>query len=85
MADRQTQSSALGLAGDTTKKKKKSTAASEKTRISERAKTPAEQKDQQPLQPTPIPAVKGAPGATTTPSQQPAPQPSEQPAAQPQQ
>lgn len=86
VADRQTQSAALGLNGDTTKKKKKSTAAGEKTRISERPKAPAEQKEQQqPLQPTPIPAVKGAPGATTTPSQQPAPQPAEQPAAPPQQ
>jgi peptidyl-prolyl cis-trans isomerase SurA len=79
VADRQTQSSALGLNGDTTKKKKKSTAVTEKTRISERPKTPAEQKDQTPLQPTPIPAVKGAPGATTPTEQPSAPQPATQP------
>jgi len=79
VADRQSQSAALGLNGDTTKKKKKSTAVTEKTRITERPKTPAEQKDQQVLQPTPVPAVKGAPGAAVPAEQPAAPQPATQP------
>jgi len=73
VADRQTQSAPLGLAGDTaTKKKKKaSTTTAEKTRLSDKKK----EEDQQPAAPapapTPIPAVPGAPA----PSQAPAPQP----------
>jgi peptidyl-prolyl cis-trans isomerase SurA len=78
VADRQTQSSALGLKGDTSKKKKKATATGEKTRMSERPKSD-EQKDQTPQQPTPIPAVKGAPAPAE------APQPAQQPASTPQQ
>lgn len=74
-ADRQTQAAPLGLAGDTSKKKKRDTANGEKTRISDRNKKPAE--PTQPLQPTPIPPVPGAPGPAPeapTPAQQPAPQ-----------
>ncbi|MDR3739826.1 MAG: peptidylprolyl isomerase [Terracidiphilus sp.] len=83
VADRQTQLGALGLKGDTTKKKKKGTSTGEKTRISERPKTD-EQKNPTPLQPTPVPAVKGAPA----PSDAPKPQPSQttpQPSSTPQQ
>jgi peptidyl-prolyl cis-trans isomerase SurA len=79
VADRQTQSSALGLKGDTSKKKKKATATGEKTRMSERPKS-EEQKDQTPQQPTPIPAVKGAPAPADAPQQ-----PAQQPASTPQQ
>lgn len=71
VADRQTQSAALGLNGDTTKKKKKKTSTGEKTRMSERPKTDDSQ--QTPLQPTPTGPVKGAPAPTNAP--QPAPQP----------
>jgi peptidyl-prolyl cis-trans isomerase SurA len=78
VADRQTQSTALGLKGDTTKKKKKATTTGEKTRISERPKTD-EPKDQTPVQPTPIPAVKGAPAPAEAPQTQPAQQPSTTP------
>ncbi len=67
VADRQTQSPALGLNGDTTKKKKKGTPTGEKTRIADRPKTPAEEK-KQPLEPTPTGPVQGAPGATATPA-----------------
>ncbi len=75
VADRQTQSAPLGLGGDTaTKKKKKDNATeSEKTRMSDRAKEPAQPAAATP-QPTPIPPVQGAP----------APAPTQQP-AQPQQ
>jgi peptidyl-prolyl cis-trans isomerase SurA len=60
VADRQTQSAPLGLAGDTaSKKKKKDTANAEKTRLSDRNKKPAE--PQQAPQPTPIAPVPGAP------------------------
>jgi peptidyl-prolyl cis-trans isomerase SurA len=68
VADRQTQSAALGLKGDT-KKKKKATATGVKTRISERPKT-EEQKDQTVPEPTPIPAVKGAPAPADAPEPQ---------------
>ncbi|HEY6490058.1 MAG: peptidylprolyl isomerase [Terracidiphilus sp.] len=73
-ADRQTQAAPLGLAGDTSKKKKRDTANGEKTRISDRKK-PAE--PTQPVQATPIPPVQGAPGPAPeapTPATQPAPQ-----------
>jgi peptidyl-prolyl cis-trans isomerase SurA len=73
VADRQTQSAPLGLNGDTTKKKKKGTSTGEKTRLTDRPKTPADQK--KPLEPTPVPPVQGAPGATTTPPAPPASQP----------
>lgn len=72
VADRQTQSSALGLNGDTSKKKKKGTATGEKTRLADRPKTPDEQK-KQPLTPTPVPPVQGAPGPTVAPPPTPAP------------
>jgi peptidyl-prolyl cis-trans isomerase SurA len=77
-ADRQTQSAPLGLGGDTaTKKKKKDTANTEKTRISDRSKQPAATPQQAP-QPTPIAPVPGAPApasgsqppATSTPAPQ---------------
>ncbi len=59
VADRQTQSSALGLNGDqNSKKKKKETATGEKTRISDRKKS---EEPATPPQPTPVPPVQGAP------------------------
>lgn len=61
VADRQTQSQALGLGGDTAaKKKKKNTTTAEKTRLSQKKKT-EEEKHPTPVQPTPIPTVVGAP------------------------
>jgi peptidyl-prolyl cis-trans isomerase SurA len=67
VADRQTQSAALGLNGDQAKKKKKETATGEKTRLSDRKKseetTPAPQ-------PTPVPPVAGAPAPASAPQQQ---------------
>ena len=69
VADRQTQSAPLGLAGDTaSKKKKKHTATGEKTRMSDRKKT---EETGPPPQPTPVPPVPGAPAPaqqTTTPA-----------------
>jgi len=81
VADRQTQSAALGLQGDATKKKKKqaATTSTEKTRLSDKKKSDQPQDTAPPVQPTPIPAVPGAPAPTT-----PAPAPSTAP-AQPQQ
>jgi peptidyl-prolyl cis-trans isomerase SurA len=71
VADRQTQAGPLGLAGDTSKKKKKSvTTTGEKTRLADKNKTP-QAKPQGPEM-TPTPVVPGAPA--------PAPQPA--PAAQ---
>jgi peptidyl-prolyl cis-trans isomerase SurA len=60
VADRQTQSAPLGLAGDTASKKKKksTTTAQDKTRLSKKKKSDT---DTAPLAPTPIPAVPGAP------------------------
>ena len=76
VVDRQTQSAALGLGGDTaSKKKKKDTTTGEKTRLSDRAKEPA-QPEQTPT-PTPISPVQGAPAAAPQP-QAPAPQPAPQ-------
>ncbi|MGA7106206.1 MAG: peptidylprolyl isomerase [Terracidiphilus sp.] len=72
-ADRQSQSAPLGLAGDTSKKKKNDTANSEKTRLSDRNKKPAE--PTQPVQPIPVPPVPGAPGpGSTSAPEAPAPQ-----------
>ncbi len=69
VADRQTQSAPLGLNGDQTAKKKKGTATSgDKTRLSDRKKT----EDTTPLQPTPVPAIPGAPAPA---QEAPAPQP----------
>ena len=59
VADRQQQSTPLGIAGGTTSKKKKTaTATGDKTRMSQEKKKPQEQA---PVQPTPIPEVPGAP------------------------
>jgi peptidyl-prolyl cis-trans isomerase SurA len=70
VADRQTQSSPLGLNGDTSKKKKKaSTTAAEKTRYSEEKKKPADATTPAP-QPTPIAPVPGAPAPAGAPPQQ---------------
>ena len=53
-ADRQTQAGPLGLAGDTAKKKKKtSTTTGDKTRITDRKKTPAQNSGDVPLGPAP--------------------------------
>ncbi|HEY3703964.1 MAG TPA: peptidylprolyl isomerase [Terracidiphilus sp.] len=71
VADRQTQSSALGLQGETKKKKKQATTTGEKTRLSDKKKSDEPQQNAAPVQPTPIPAVPGAPAPTTAP--QPAP------------
>jgi peptidyl-prolyl cis-trans isomerase SurA len=74
VADRQTQSSPLGLQGDTTKKKKKpATTTGEKTRLQDKKKSDQPQEQTAPAQPTPIPAVPGAPAASPAPSQNPAP------------
>jgi peptidyl-prolyl cis-trans isomerase SurA len=74
VADRQTQSAPLGLAGDTaSKKKKKNTTTAEKTRLSDKKKEESDQPSTPPPAPTPIPSVKGAP-APEPPSQT-APQP----------
>jgi peptidyl-prolyl cis-trans isomerase SurA len=75
VADRQTQSSALGLNGDrNAKKKKKETATTgEKTRLSDKKKS---DDDKTPQQPIPVPPVQGAPApaATQQPPAAPAPQ-----------
>jgi len=80
VADRQVQSAPLGAADDSAKKKKKktATAASEKTRMSQQPKKPAEDKPVQ--QPTPIPPVQGAPAPSDHPAS-----PQALPQAQPQQ
>jgi peptidyl-prolyl cis-trans isomerase SurA len=72
VADRQTQAGPLGLAGDTSKKKKKGTTTGEKTRLSDENKKPAEPKPTpEPTVPAPVP---GAP-APAQPLPAPAPQP----------
>jgi peptidyl-prolyl cis-trans isomerase SurA len=64
VADRQTQAGPLGLAGDTSKKKKKTvTTTGDKTRLSDKKKTPAEDAGEQtlgdaPQAPTPAPLPK---------------------------
>jgi peptidyl-prolyl cis-trans isomerase SurA len=72
VADQQTQSSSLGLNGDTSKKKKDATTTGQKTRYSDRAKEP--QQTGEPQQPTPIPPVQGAPAPPPAPAN-PQPQP----------
>ncbi|HEX4284918.1 MAG TPA: peptidylprolyl isomerase [Terracidiphilus sp.] len=68
VADRQTQSSALGLNGDqNAKKKKKEASTGEKTRLSDRKKS---DDTSAPPQPTPVPPVPGAPGPATAPPPQ---------------
>ncbi len=70
VADRQTQSAPLGLAGDTaSKKKKKNTTTSEKTRLSDKKKQENQEPAAPPPQPTPIPTVPGAPAPATAPQQ----------------
>jgi len=64
VADRQTQAGPLGLAGDTSKKKKAATATGDKTRLSKKKKTEEqkqtkEQKQEQNY--TPLPTLPGAP------------------------
>ena len=74
VADRQTQSAPLGLAGDTaSKKKKKNTTTAEKTRLSDKKKQDEDQPSEPPPAPTPIPAVKGAPAPSNAPGPQPQP------------
>jgi peptidyl-prolyl cis-trans isomerase SurA len=76
-ADRQTQSSPLGLAGDTSKKKKKTTATTGvKTRLTDEKKNPTTKPAPEM---TPTPAVPGAPG----PAQQSQPAPAQPPAPAP--
>jgi len=68
VADRQTQSSALGLNGDqNSKKKKKETSTGEKTRLSDRKKS---EDTSAPIQPTPVPPVPGAPAPASAPPPQ---------------
>jgi len=69
VADRETQSAPLGLAGDTAdKKKKKHTATGEKTRYSEQSKKAAEENQPKPTF-TPAPPVEGAPAPANAPQQ----------------
>jgi peptidyl-prolyl cis-trans isomerase SurA len=54
VADRQTQATPLGLAGDTSKKKKKApTTTGDKTRLADKKKTPAQNSGDVPLGPAP--------------------------------
>ncbi|MDR3792969.1 MAG: peptidylprolyl isomerase [Terracidiphilus sp.] len=64
VADRQTQAGPLGLAGDTSKKKKQATATGDKTRLSQKKKTDEEKQTKEQKQEqnfTPLPTIKGAP------------------------
>jgi len=81
VADQQTQSAPLGFQGDTANKKKKkaSPTTSEKTRLSQEQKKPADTTQKPPAQPTPIPPVPGAPAPSDHPET-----PQAQPQAQPQ-
>jgi peptidyl-prolyl cis-trans isomerase SurA len=73
VADRQTQSAALGLSDKTAAKKKKAaTTTGDKTRLSDKKKDETDQ-NSPPVQPTPIPAVPGAPAPTQGPATTPAP------------
>jgi peptidyl-prolyl cis-trans isomerase SurA len=73
VADRQTQSAALGLSDKTNAKKKKAaTTTGDKTRLSDKKKDETEQ-NLPPVQPTPIPGVPGAPAPTQPPASTPAP------------
>jgi peptidyl-prolyl cis-trans isomerase SurA len=80
VADQQTQSSPLGLSGDTSGKKKKKTATvtGDKTRLADKKKSEDESQPKPVQQPTPIPPVAGAPAPADHPDQpqpqQPAPQ-----------
>ena len=75
VADRQTQSAPLGLAGDTaSKKKKKHTTTEEKTRLSDKNKEENKQPAPPRPAPTPIPAAQGAPAPAEVPAPQPQPQ-----------
>jgi peptidyl-prolyl cis-trans isomerase SurA len=80
VADQQTQSSPLGLSGDTSgkKKKKTATATGDKTRLADKKKSEDESQPKPVQQPTPIPPVPGAPAPADHPDQpqpqQPAPQ-----------
>ncbi len=72
IADRATQSSPLGLNGDTATKKKKVVTEGEKTRLSDHAKEPqSEQEQKQQPQFTPLPAIPGAPAPADHPTVQP--------------
>lgn len=82
VADRATQSSPLGLAGDTASKKKKAVTAGEKTRLADRKKEPETQPQPQAPQFTPLPQLPGAP-APADHSQAPQSQP-QAPPSQPQ-
>jgi peptidyl-prolyl cis-trans isomerase SurA len=83
VADRQTQSAPLGLNGDTTRKKKKSDAATatEKTRKQQQPRKPS---DKTPVEMTPAAPPAGAPAPATAPAT-PAPKPADSttPAPQP--
>ncbi|MGA7255965.1 MAG: peptidylprolyl isomerase [Terracidiphilus sp.] len=68
VADQQTQSAALGLNGDQSKKKKAATTTGQKTRLSDRNKNKPKQ-NTEPAQPTPISPVQGAPAPTNPPPQ----------------
>lgn len=89
VADRQTQSAPLGLAGDTSSKKRKKSAASaaEKTRLADKKKSPEQSQTKPVQQPTPIARVPGAPAPADAPKPQPdaSPQAQQPPASQPQQ
>ena len=80
VADQQTQSAPLGIAGDTSNKKKKkaANAVAEKTRLANKKKSPEESQPKPVQQPTPIPAVPGAPAPADHPTA-PQPQPDSQP------
>ena len=73
VADRQTQSAPLGLAGDTSKKKKVSSVTGEKTRLSDEMKKP-KSKQTKVIQFTPAPQEPGAPAPASHPDT-PQPQP----------
>jgi peptidyl-prolyl cis-trans isomerase SurA len=78
VADQQTQSAPLGLPGETSKKKKKASTATEgKTRIANKKKSEEETQPKPVQQPTPIPPVPGAPAPSDHPDHpdQPQPQP----------
>jgi peptidyl-prolyl cis-trans isomerase SurA len=71
VANRQVQSAPLGLS-EKTKKKKGATTTGDKTRMSDKKKDETEQ-NAPPVQPTPIPAVPGAPAPAQAPATTPAP------------
>jgi peptidyl-prolyl cis-trans isomerase SurA len=66
VADRQTQAGPLGLAGDTSKKKKKATTTGDKTRLSDKKKTETQPEGDVPLGPAPQ-TPPPAPAATPAP------------------